>query len=867
MTTREDGDHSEPALVRRLPDVNYWWPESDREYRPGRPGCIPTEKSWANYKADFYSAIGKLAWDPGAESPQTRFFAVVGSENTGKTTLLGQLVRLFADDRFRELLWTLPETDDVGHLARGPRDVRTAWAIDRYHYDPTGSGGESSHFVNQLPNLGPNRVLYLPLGADPAFQLRPERQIREAVSYYEREVLDGDPAETRHFVFVDDVDALDEDAGDDGWGELVAELCRDTPARTVVATAASDDVVERQLYDAERDEMRLDDYEIETVLPAKFRDYLQRRYPIFEGADATDGVELSYHAALAGDAAPGEDPDTYRISPSEFTEQTRAAVDRPDELLSALESYESQLDRTYRLVGSGGSDSPRAWIQRALDEYLLLGGYLALALDDDLFERSDETFRAYLRGDADVGGHSFAADAAGVVDDLLGSLHEQAPSLQSIQQRKVRDLSRLYSWVADTLETRPFDYDDLLGTSGDPGDWILDVDRRTLREKYFATLEELVLVAFSDGYGQKKPRHLRVGLRDVGLGNVLQWRGLDDVTSDRGGVRSKLEYMVAFDHVIRFSYNVNHPLDPNCGVVRYWRDGDDFVEFVPKVRGAPVPIGIDTSSDTPVRKIDAVGRFLDRQSPDPDADLHDFVRYEPAVGSPRTGPSGGLSKLSDWVERRVLDALEASDEVNGLGDLWESSVDTVAAIDGLDREDAETLADAVTLYDAVADVRGVGPSKQETLWNPGTDDPDHWTVERLCAATVAEVAALDGFTETTAERVIEAAKHRSERGEDGEYERRIDRLRHGDGAWWDGLREEPGSEYRGHYEAFRWGESDDGPTSTGGASGATTHHRIHDGEAQFGLVLTGGNSVERYESPDDEKPVYAVPLWMFLTLA
>jgi hypothetical protein len=33
------------------------------------------------------------------------------------------------------------------------------------------------------------------------------------------------------------------------------------------------------------------------------------------------------------------------------------------------------------------------------------------------------------------------------------------------------------------------------------------------------------------------------------------------------------------------------------------------------------------------------------------------------------------------------------------------------------------------------------------------------------------------------------------------------------------------------------------------------------------LVLTGGNSVERYESPDDEKPVYAVPLWLFLTLA
>lgn len=859
MNARENRDQPGAALVRRLPEINYWWSDSDREYRPDRPGCVPTETSWANYKADFYDAVGKLAWDPDAEAPRTRFFAIAGSANAGKTTLLSQLLRLFVDERFRELLWTLPETGDVDHLARGPRDVRTAWAVDRYHYEPD----DPSAFVNQLSDLGPDRVLYLPLDADPAFQLRPERQLREAVAYYEEAVLDGDPAETRHFVFVDDVDALDEDAGGEGWGELIADLCRDAPARTVVATAASDDVVERQLYDAERDEMRLDDYEIETVLPAKFRDYLQRRYPIFEGADVVDGVELDYHGALDGDAAEERDPDTYRVSPTEFKRGVTAALERPDGLLSALERYESQLDRLYRLVGRGGSDSPRAWIQRAFDEYLLLGGYLSLALDDDLFERSDEAVRAYLRGQTDVDGRRFADDAGGVVDGLLGSIHEQAPSLRSIKQRKVRDLSRLYSWVAHELRTRPFDYDDLLGASGDPGDWVLDVDRRTLREKYFGALEELVLVAFSDGYGQKKPRHLRVGLRDVGLGNVLQWRDLDDVTGDRDGVRAKLEYMVAFDHVIRFSYNVNHRRDPNCGVVRYWSDGDDFVEFVPKVGGAPVPIGIDTSTDTPVGKIDAVGRFLDRQSADPDADLHDFVRYEPTVGSPRTGPSGGLAKLSDWVEDRLLDALDASEAVTGLSDLWEASVESLAAIDGLDREDAETLAEAVALYDAVDDVRGVGPSKQRTLWNPGTDDPEHWTVDRLGSATVAEIAALDGFTETTAERVIEAAKHRTERGDDGEYERRLDRLRHGDGDWWHGLRGEPDSDYRGYYEAFRWGETDGDAT---GGSGATTHHRIHDGEARFGLVLTGGNSVERYESPEDEKPIFAVPLWLFLTL-
>lgn len=58
-----------------------------------------------------------------------------------------------------------------------------------------------------------------------------------------------------------------------------------------------------------------------------------------------------------------------------------------------------------------------------------------------------------------------------------------------------------------------------------------------------------------------------------------------------------------------------------------------------------------------------------------------------------------------------------------------------------------------------------------------------------------------------------------------------------------------------------------GGTDSNAASTAASHHRIHDGVAQFGLVLTSDNSVERDESPEDAKAPYAVPLWTFLTLA
>lgn len=891
MTDAGPGSGSFAPLRERLHEVNHWWPDTDAEYQPDRPGSIPAAEAWDFYRSDFIGALDKLAWS----DDQPRLFAMAGPENTGKTTILSQMLRLFVDDDFRKLLWELPESRDAEQLARGPLDLRAAWAIDRYHYRPV---VESAHtnLVDQLSALGPDRVLYLPLGADPSFQLRPEKQLREAVEYYEAEILDGDPAETRHYVFVDDVHTLGSDGADGGWGELVADLVEGSSPRKVVATTISDEAVEEALYDPERDEMRLDpdSYTVENVVSSKFRDYLQRRYPIFEGADTGARVDLDYTGALSGDWADSgtgtdRDPNAYRISGSDLSRGISRAVteDDPSVLFDPasdddpLTAFDAQLEEIYDWIGSGARDSPRAWIRNALEEYLLLGGYLSLSLDDDLFGLPNEEFRAYLRGEGEHGGrNAFAADAREALDGTLGSIHEQVPAFESIRQHRTRDLSRLFAWAGHTLETDPFDYDDLLGERGESGDWILDVDRRTLREKYFDTLEQMVLLTFSDGYGHKKPRELRVALRDVGLANALHWRDLDDVAD--GEIRTSLEYMVAFDHVMRFSYNVNHPRDPNVGVVRYWQDGDDFVEFVPKFWGAPVPIGFDTTSDAPLEKIDAVGRFLDVQSADPDAEVHDFVRYEPAVGEPRTGPAGNVKKLRGWFDESVLETLAESNQVESLGDVWAASADELAEIEGIDAETATELVEAVELYDVLADVRGVGPSKQETLWNPpaGSGDaedhrpsPDqpHWTVDELARADPSRIAAIEGFTATTAERVVQAARTRQQQqvGE-SEYARRLDLLLDGDDGWWPGIDDlgaEGESRYQGRYEKYEWGQGETAEDEGTADGDGPVHHRIHDGEAPFGIVLTSGSKVERYESPEEEKPIFTVPLWMFLSLA
>lgn len=875
------------ALRERIDDINYWWSTSESSHHPNRPGSINPEHDWAFYKSDFFGILDKLTWTENwRNGEETRLFAITGPDNTGKTTLLAQSIKLFVDEDFRELLWKLPDEENDTLSSRDEAQLRAAWAIDNYHHAVQADEEEPAKLVGQLPELGANRVLYIPLDADPAFQLRPERQIKNIVDYFSEEVLDGDPADTRHYIFIDDIHTLASDPDKPGWGEFIGELLSESPARKIITTGIAADSVERELYDPEQDEMRLPphQYDIETVIPPKFRDYLQRRYPIFEGADPDGRVNIEYGGKLRGDdIEPVHDPDTYRLSGSDLTRSLRNAVTNQsvEQLVDSFDRYQKQLSEIDRWVGTGETNSPREWISTALEEYLLLGGYLSLELEDELFERTDRDIRAYLRDSERLSGpNSLSNLGSAVLDETLGSIHEQAPAFGSIRPHRTRDLGRLYSWAAHTMETEPFEYDALLGDSGTEN-WILDVDRRTLRNKYFDTLEQMVLLTFSDGYGNKKPRELRIALRDVGLANALCWRDLDDITDADDELGSCLTHMAVFDHIMRFSYNVNHEYDPNAGVVRYWQDGEHFVEFVPKIAGAPVPIGLDTTGQSLEQKVTAVGEFLDRQSDSPEQELHDFVRYEPTVGDPPTGPSGSADELLGWFDDTVAERLREAG-LDRLDELWSMSTHDLSDTAGVDSQTATDLVDAIELYDMLDDVRGIGPSKREALWNPptrenrtvsppesGLEEPDtHWTVERLASADPDQIARIPGFTETTAARVVEAADTylRREEGE-SEYERRLDIVLNGDGEYWNGiptLGTDDNREYMGRYERYEWGRSNDGDSTS---ESKPVHHRIHDGEAPFGVILTRGSEMKQFESPDQEKPIVTVPLSLFLAVA
>ncbi|MFC7137661.1 hypothetical protein ACFQRB_16770 [Halobaculum litoreum] len=94
----------------------------------------------------------KLTWADGwRDGEDTRLFAITGPENTGKTTLLSQSIKLFVDEEFRKLLWTLPDADLQNLPSTDVSQLQAAWAIDKYHHATKPGDNEYTNLVQQLP--------------------------------------------------------------------------------------------------------------------------------------------------------------------------------------------------------------------------------------------------------------------------------------------------------------------------------------------------------------------------------------------------------------------------------------------------------------------------------------------------------------------------------------------------------------------------------------------------------------------------------------------------------------------------------------------------------------------------------------------
>ena len=616
-------------LRDQLWSINHWWDGATTPHR----SALEVDAAPMFHRADFFRMLEAFAAPAGAPS----VWGVAGPAGVGKTTVLAQAIRLFTHDPLQQLLGAVGAAEPAAGRP-SVQERHLAWAVNKYHNQQLGADAMTD-LVNELPDRRPSDLLYLPLAMDPSYQITPIAQLRAAVDRYEREVLEGSPAQREHLIIIDDVHLCYPAA----WAPLVVELLEGAPARRVILTGGSLQALEGALRGAFDATSRSYDaaVRLEPMLPMKFRDFLQRRLPITEGRTATIPAAETLGQLLSGGVSHAEDPETGRLRGAPLLEALRSAVAQEDPARLVQTT-----DATHRRLGAVDPELP-AQIVAAQQQYLSLGGFTALRLPAAVYEAEDAAFAAFLRGEP-IGGTSLAAVRDATLREVMATIREEAPTLDALTPETISGLPRLFAWAAHTLPVRSIPYAALIGDDR-PGEPMFDVDRRTLREKYFASLEAMILLTPIAQYGDAKPRDLRMAVRDVGLATAIQDLGHDDVTAD-AEMSHRLEHMLLFDHIKRLSYLVNDRHDPNRGVVRFWEHGETAVPFIIKVDGSPVPI-VPTGPETDVEMaIEACDRFITAQSPDPDADVHDYLRLRPdrRGADPTALLASTLEGTGDW---------------------------------------------------------------------------------------------------------------------------------------------------------------------------------------------------------------------------
>lgn len=402
----------------------------------------------------------------------------------------------------------------------------------------------------------PERFCYLPLDANPLFQLRSATQLRRALQYYEGRVLDRAAGDGPHFVVLDDVNraAHRHKPNVASWSAVVTEFLGDRQDRHVVVTAPTAVQLERELEDAA---VPPGDYDVQPIFPEKFRDYL-----------------FSLHRDLETDEAKRVSPTSIRTGPGSLP----AALETGDP-----EPLAAELRRKLEQV-AGDADR----IRPPVVEYLAMGGLLSYAEDGVVADASqlDEADYEQLRA------------------DTRHALYQDVPDFESIQT--LADLERLAALAAAVRAREPLRYRDLAD--------VFDVDRRTLTASYLSALSALYVLSDSTEYGNQRPRAAKLYLRDPGLATALAQHDHEDVVND---LRLETEYarLVAYDHTKRLTYGVNasqgHVDDDWRPDVWYWDRRASGVDYVFEVRDTPVPVALAYQPGSIQGKTDAVRAFRD----------------------------------------------------------------------------------------------------------------------------------------------------------------------------------------------------------------------------------------------------------------
>lgn len=433
----------------------------------------------------------------------------------------------------------------------------------------------------------PERYCYLPFDANPLYQLNSDDQLLRAVRYYENRILGRleDPAS--HFILLDDVHRIEHQNKPtiDGWGTPVQTLLEDDDSRYVAVTASAGLQVDREL---DRVGLSPGDYDTQAILPEKFRDYLYSVRP-----------EL-------------EEP-AHRVSPTSIREGSNS-------LPAALESGSvdglvAELRAKHDLV----SDDTRA-IRSILVDYLTTGGIIPFASDVDITDGAEIT----------------ETDFQQLRDDTRHALYQEVPGFESI--KTIDDLERLCALAARERARDPIRFQDLVER--------FDVDRRTITDSYLSALEELTLLTGVTEYDNRRPRAVRLYLRDTGLLNALapgDWKTLRD-DFDR---EADLARVAAFDHTKRFAYGITaaHGND-HTPAVEFWQTRRREVDYVFDLDDTPVPIALAYQPRDREDKLTALDAFTNEY----DAPIGFLLRGERSTAlDPIEAVRPGIVELPYWL--------------------------------------------------------------------------------------------------------------------------------------------------------------------------------------------------------------------------
>jgi predicted AAA+ superfamily ATPase len=418
-------------------------------------------------------------------------------------------------------------------------------------------------FVHQRIEAGaaPEQFLYLPMDADPLYQLQSDEQLRRAVRYYESRVLGRSEPDGPQFVLVDDVHLVEhpKKPNVEGWGSPVADLLGTGPNdqmtlsdlaqdRHVVVTASAAEQIDRELDRVGFEEGR---YDTQPILPEKFRDYVFTLYPDLE----EEQNRISPTSLRTGENSLPATLESGNVDP--FVEELRS-------------KYEQVAGMERR-------------IQSQVVDYLAMGGIISYDHDGAVGSSRDLGEGAYER----------------LRNDVRNALYQEVPGFESIQT--IADLERLCALAARDRAAEPIRYQRLVD--------LFDVDRRTLSDSYLSALKQLYLLNGVTEYDNQRPRSVRLFLRDTGLVTALSE---GDAAAAHGNFEfeADLARVAAFDHTMRFAYGVNaaqgNEVEPS---VQFWRGREGEVEFVFEVGETPVPVALAYRSGDREASVAAVQEF------------------------------------------------------------------------------------------------------------------------------------------------------------------------------------------------------------------------------------------------------------------